>query len=521
MTMGRRSRILLCLAVCLAAACALRIALRPSHLFSEDCINFARSLERFDPANQHPQPPGYPLFVLQSQLVHRLAPPPETTFLIGVIAATALALFLIVLVAGEMLRSWPAALAAAALLYANPAFLYTGLTSTIRVYVAAVTLLVVYFCWRLWRGESRCWPAAALALGLGSGYRPELLALLFPLWLVSAWRGKRTRREFWAGLALLAASAGVWIAFLLSRFAGLKEFQTSFSGYLANQARGFSPVYGAPADGWLRMLGMLIAWNGAAVVGWIVFAPLARRRLGHRAGLFLACWVLPPLVFHGLIHIGAADQALVTIPAFCLIGGAVLGSLLERRAATGALALAFALAVNLHLFCRPVLYPYVKRAGLKGNLLYMRKQIADGLWESSWRAFAEVHRESEAALESFRRALAQAPGNTLVVWNRSPVTWRKLSYYFPEQTFCLLLDELHTDTFRAHASCWRNTELLKRYDGDPVPVPLNGAGRIIWILGKHSSVRHALAGELRKAGDGGIYWTPARAVEVPGYRFVP
>jgi len=519
--MSRRLKILVCLAVCLAAACALRIPLRPSHLFSEDCVNFAKALERFDPEHGYPQPPGYPLFVLQSQLIRRVAPSAEATFLIGVILGTALALFLMLLVAAEMLRSWPAALIAVALLYVNPAFVYTGLTSTVRIYIATVTLLVVYFCWRLWSGESRYWPSAALSLGLGTGYRPELLALLFPLWAASAWRGKRGKREFWSGLALVALSSGLWIAFLLSRFPSLGKFREILSVYVANQSRAFSPVYGASLNGWLRMLGLLIAWNGAAVAGWVLFAPWARGRFGPRSALFLLIWIAPALAFHAAIHIGASDQALVTIPAFCLMGGGVLASLLRRRAEVGLLAVLFALALNLHLFWRPVLYPHVKREGLKGNLLYMRKQIADGLWETSWRAFAEVDRASEAALESFGRALAGAPDKTLVVWNHSPVTWRKLSYYHPRQSFCLLMDQLQTDTFEVHASCWRNAELVQRYDGRPVPVPLAGAERIIWILGEHSSIRRALGSELRSAGEGDIYWTPARPMEVRGYRFVP
>ncbi len=66
-----------------------------------------------------------------------------------------------------------------------------------------------------------------------------------------------------------------------------------------------------------------------------------------------------------------------------------------------------------------------------------------------------------------------------------------------------------------------NPAMARRYDGKPVPVPLEGAARIVWILGEHSRVRRALAPELHKAGEGGVYWSPARPFEAAGFRLVP
>jgi hypothetical protein len=100
------------------------------------------------------------------------------------------------------------------------------------------------------------------------------------------------------------------------------------------------------------------------------------------------------------------------------------------------------------------------------------------------------------------------------------VTWTKLSYYFPQQEFCLLMDYLHAGNFEAHASLWRDKKCLRRYDGNPVPIPLAGAKRIIWIVGEDTPIRNALGNRLHVAGPGGIYWTPAEPIEVLGYRFV-
>lgn len=511
----------ICAAICLLTACILRIPLRPAHLFSEDCINFADAVHRFDPQMWHPQPPGYPLFVMQSKLIHMFVPSVEDTFLVGVIIATAIALLVAVYLGRDMFGSWIAGAIGAALLLVNPAFMYSGLTSTIRTYVAVVPLVCAYFCWQLWRGRSAYWWAAALALGVGSGYRPQMLVLLFPLWALCAWRGKRSVREFLAGLAVVALSSGVWIYILLSRFQNLEKFSDTITLYLTNQSRNSSPFFSAPVDGWLRMLGFLIAWNGMAIAGWILFRFFAKPRAERGTAWFLALWIVPPLVFHATIHLAAADQALITITAFCVLGGGVLAALLQRSRSLGIAAVGFAVTLNLMAFWHPIsLYPFVERVGIEGNLLYMRKQITDGLWEMSWPCFRYVNVESEQAFETFQKTLAESPGKSFVIWNRSPVTWRKLAYYFPEQTYCLLHDQLHTDIYTVTAACWQGANFLSRYDGAPVRIPLAGASRVIWVLGEDSPAKAALGPRLQSAGPGGIYWTPAEPMAVPGYQLV-
>jgi hypothetical protein len=516
-----RKRIAFAGAVCLVIACALRVWLRPPHLWSEDCYNFADALEKFDPKLWHPQPPGYPLFVLQSKLIHWFVPSAEDTFLVGVILGSAIALWTLCLLGREMFRSWLGGALAAALLLVNPTFVFTGLTSTIRVYEAAVPVVVAYFCWRLWRGESRWWWAAALALGIGSGYRPQLLVLLFPMWAWSAWRAKRSVRELLAGAAIVALSVAAWTAVLYSRFGDWQSFSTMFTLYLNNQSRNSSPFFGAALDGWLRMIGMLIAWNGLAVAGWIAFRPFVKSKAPAGSGWFLGLWIAPAIAFHATVHIGAADQALVTIAALCLAGGGVLAALAEKNRIAGAAAVAFAIALNLYTFWKPMpLEPFPERKGMKGELLAMRKHITDAMWETSWECYHGVAEESERALATFRDAVAGKPKDSFTIWNRSAVSWRKLAYYYPDQTYCLLHDLLHTDVYQVTAACWQGERFLERFDGAPVTIPLRGARRIIWMLGDNSPAKVALGSRLRPAGPGGIYWTPAEPMELPGYRFV-
>src|SRR5512142_1501004 len=69
---------------------ATRWPLAPAHLYYFDSANFALALEHFDPSLHQPQPPGYPLFVALTRLIHVFVIRPEHVFVIaGLIAAFA------------------------------------------------------------------------------------------------------------------------------------------------------------------------------------------------------------------------------------------------------------------------------------------------------------------------------------------------------------------------------------------------------------------------------------------------
>src|SRR3954453_13890227 len=69
---------------------ATRWPLAPKYLYYFDSVNFALALDRFDPSIHQPQPPGYPLYVAFTRLVHLFEPDPEHVFLISGILAGAL-----------------------------------------------------------------------------------------------------------------------------------------------------------------------------------------------------------------------------------------------------------------------------------------------------------------------------------------------------------------------------------------------------------------------------------------------
>ncbi|MBX9600847.1 MAG: hypothetical protein K2X35_07580 [Bryobacteraceae bacterium] len=505
--------------LCLLAAGVSAVGLRPPHLFSEDCINFAMALERFDPRNLIPQPPGYPLFVLQSQMIQRLLGlEAGAAFTIGVILGAALSLWLAFLLACRMFQSVASGWIAALLLAVNPSFLFEISTSTIRVWIAAVNLLVAYACWRAWTGESRWAWIAAAALGIGSGYRPELLALLMPLAVVSIARGAKHSGAILGALALGALCAAAWLAFLASRFESTEALFLVFRDYLRDQSRDASPVYGGGGDAYLRMLVKMLVWNGFAIGGWIGFRYFARPAFPIA---FFALWAVPTLVFQGLVHAGSPGHGLGVIAASCILGGATLAAMRHRFPALVPAALAFVVTLNVLWFWSPrLLYLAAPRVGIGGELVHLRKQLFDAAWETAWPLIHDVDVDTRAVIRTTEHLTREHP-SAPIFWNRSPVNWRKISYYLPNQPITLLLDTLDIGN-RPHASVWRRVRLVRVLRGDPVDVPAGRSPQVIWVIGRDSPVYRSLYDKLTPMSASGVYLADVRwGTGLIGYRLVP
>lgn len=496
--------------LCLAAL--LWIPFRPADLYTEDAVSFARSLKNFNPAASRPQWPGYPLFVMQSKALRILFGSAERTFLVGVILGTAVALVFMVLLGRELGKNLEAGFTAALLFIVNPAFLFTGLASPIRIYLASVSTAVAYFCWRMKQRDLHWWPAT-VALGIGSGYRPELLAVLTPLWAYCIWRSHGWRRESVRAAGVLTICVLVWLAILVSAGTPLIRMPAAVNAYLAGQASDTSPVYGAPLRGWATMLAHLAAWYGMAIAGWIVFVPFVRAKLPAGSGVFLMLWIVPSLLLHALVHIGAADQALVVIPAFCLLGGVLLWRLLQRNVVVGIVALSLAMTLNLKTFFRPVsMHP--ERA--TSALGFFRERLKQGLWLMSFATFEDVETQTWESFAHLHELLGSRSGPAVIVWDQSRVLWQRVSYYFPAADIWVVRRTPNPpDAIRV-----RDGAILERLEGSPVRIPLRGASRIIW-LAPANAVRSSLPDADVQCMDRNTCWGAAQSRHMQGYDLVP
>ena len=470
-----------------------RLPYLPPHLFSFDSVNLALALENFDPTLNQPQPPGYPLFVLEARLLHLLFGVPERTFAVLGLVVCGFAVGMLYLLGKRLFSPW-VGMTAAALLFVNPAFWYSSLTSPLRPHLALVSTLVAYCCWRSSQGERRWFLAASLALGLGTGARPELFLLLLPLWGWAAWE-TRDPKLVARGSLLLGGSLLVWLVVLAIASGGPQRMISYFLEYSFVQTQPTSVILD-PATSWRRAAGRAVLWTGLGTLPWIWTLPFAwkvRRSLPDwtRKIVFLSLWFVPGFLFQFAVHIGDPDHALSVIPALCLVGGFCVAAA-EQRFTTHwfpqlerGLLVWIALLGNLLLFFGELPLPQRNAASEFRGLTSVSDAARIGTYESSYARVRWIEQMTALGLQGIADLKSSTDRPVLVLWARDgePV-WRKICYYLPAERVYVLEEQGDPGVRAPESRLYTGSRLVTRYTGPPpfrLSVP-KGA-RLIWVAG--------------------------------------
>ena len=399
---------------------ASRWALAPPYLYYFDSANFALALKNFNPALHQPQPPGYPLFVALTRLLHLWIREPETVFLVaGLLAACAAAALIRVLASSLFGRA--AGILAMALLASNPIFWFGGITNEIRVFLALCSLGVGLCAWRAIAadpGDARWLYATFTALGVAAGFRPVAAFLLLPacLW---AWarKGFSVRQRLLA-IAMLLAVVVPCAAVTVAAMGGPLRVSNVLWGYAVAQFQGTSAIFGAAPRAAFQMFLNALVWNFRGAIVWLWAIPLAVRQpfpkpLRVKAA-FLALMFLPTFLFSSFIHIGDPDQALASVAILCVAGGGVLASALSLDAA--ALSWKRVARVSVAVIAA-------------GSFLFFvpPTRIAKA---ASYKAAAAVNRMTAGAITSVEALSRDGP--VTILHYGSAVASRQLMYYFPD-----------------------------------------------------------------------------------------
>lgn len=234
-----------------------------------------------------------------------------------------------------------------------------------------------------------------------------------------------------------------------------------------------------------------LIWNGLALVCWIWAVPFAGRALSldrDRAALLVFA-LAPALIFQLFVHVGDPDQVLLSIPAWCLLGGYVVDMVAQRRDNTGVVA-TILVAVNMLLFLRP---------------------LPDVAGKSNARQVRGVDRMMNATFDRLREVTTRRP--TCIVFVSNYVSWRHISYYFPDVPLYVL-----TGDPAAPRQAEPAAYLLEGRSGQQLPVDGNQIilpeGRdLLFLVPENHPAWRAAAAQLPINRSGAYPVVPAGSVE--------
>lgn len=399
----------------LAAMAVSRLIYAPPYLYFFDNANFALAIDHFDPGLSQPQPPGYPLFVLLLKGLHIVLGSANRDMVVAGLIGSALGLILVWFWA-TLLFNDLAGWIAAGLLLVNPVFWVAALANPSRTFLVVIAALTATLSWRCLTQPGRCDPwfyALSASLGFLSGFRPEYLIILFPVWIAAGWYRRVAFRVWCAATAILAAAAFIWILPVVLVMGGLHSTVTSFAGYVRATSLGLTVASGASGATALATIRRVLVWDFGLTLVWVWALPFAYSRLrsvwSRAHTISLATSLVPPLLFSGLVYVRDVDQTLVSIAALCIIGGAVLASLRPGWAALAAAVLA--VSVTGYSFRKPIFAEMATAS--RGAMRFM----------NDW------NRSTFGALQE----IAAARGDDfLLIWDDSVVSWRQVAYYYPK-----------------------------------------------------------------------------------------
>ena len=441
-----------------------RVPLSLKYLYYFDSVNFALAMEEFNPGLHQPQPPGYPLHVFFIRLVHLAISREEHVFLAAGILASAAAVLLLWWLGTTMFSS-RAGLAAAVVLLLNPAFWLACLSNQVRLWLAVAGSAVALACWRSVQ-QPGCWKAfaaACAALGLLSGFRPALLVFLLPLIVYTGWAARLAVRHWMTGLLALAFGVSCWLPYTIGASGGLAAYVQLIRTYSQQEFQTTSLLFGAAAGSAGMMLRAALVWNGYGALSWVWALPVWRRTFPERFGAnrlwLLSVWFLPAFLFHAVVHVGDADQTLITIPVLCLIGGVTVAELSRRLTREGwAISLGLVATLNALLFFLP-------SHGVVAATNYGIVRYVD-----------DTTRQTFEAIDKLRSS-----GPITLVWHQNFVTWRHLSYYYPDVPLFVLREDYRGAADPAQALLIRNRRTMRAPLADG-RIVLPAGKRIVWLL---------------------------------------
>jgi hypothetical protein len=240
----RRSRRNAVAAIALIAVAAIHLASVPRTIWEFDESYFAYGVERYEPLQHHPPPPGYPLYMGFAKGVAKLLPGDSFTALLATSIAALLAGLAAWFFAFRELSDERTAVVATVLLYACPALLISGTLPQSDSGALALFGLAVFACARMlpgrWPVAGGRWPVreivfASLACAAAIGWRLQFSIVIVPMFLVALLLLRTWRARFIA-IGVFGVACLAWFVPLVIAAGGPSSYWQWLSGQAAYYA---------------------------------------------------------------------------------------------------------------------------------------------------------------------------------------------------------------------------------------------------------------------------------------------
>ena len=315
-----------------------RLPFATLNLYAPDSVLYARGMERFDPLDQRPQPPGYLWYILVLRALDLVTGDPNRAMTIVSALAGAATVALVYLLAARLYDERTARVAALFTLTAVTFWAYGGVAYPYTL-LAALSTLCALLLWRaLDPAASRAsrgmrLVAASAAWGVAVGFRSDLAIFLAPLWLLAA--ARTTIRAAVFSAATVAGLVGAWVLASALADGGLARFLEA----VQVQSRFVDDRYSVFGNGPVaiyrnsyelaRFLGRGLYFLLPLAAVALISAEARRVELRDRwRAAFMVLWTFAPLPFYVFIHVGEYGYVFSMLPGLAIF------------AARGAIALA-------------------------------------------------------------------------------------------------------------------------------------------------------------------------------------
>ncbi|MRR06625.1 MAG: DUF2723 domain-containing protein, partial [Deltaproteobacteria bacterium] len=307
-----------------------RLPFSSKYLYHMDSGHFALALNEYDLTLHQPHPPGYFLYVMTGKFLNHFIPDPNTSLILPSILFSALAVVTIYYLAKDMFDERTGAFAAL-LAVTSPNFWFHGEVALTYAADTFFSALIALLCWRAYQSRPGSSVNAAVVLALAGGFRQNTPAFLLPLWLYSV--RNESVRTIGISIALFFTINLAWFLPMVFITGGPEAYLSAFRElWLFNT--GHNSVFEkgiAHLKINLLYIHSFIFYSIGVALPLLPVALFAVFRTGKmpllrdaRAG-FLACWLLPSLLFYLLIFIsGNPGYILIILPPLVIVASASL-----------------------------------------------------------------------------------------------------------------------------------------------------------------------------------------------------